>query len=482
MTRVLIRTFVCWAVAFALNGCVSGFELDEDPLFACLTDGDCLDGYRCLDKGQPYLYGVCRPVVADPCADGWLGEGESDVDCGGTCTACPVNSTCSAGGDCSTGTCEASVCVLRADAAPCEAATQCDSGFCGGPGGGMLCGVPCDAGACSEPNDVCVSGVCVSSALCVDEGAGVFVGPACLCARCSATSTCASAVHRIECVCDPVTATAGDDVYLPGESSVQQHAEPVGVGQLGMWKVLSESPGSAVGTGEFADPSAADTLFTGTPDSAYVLGWEVSNDCDSVTDEVFVSFDPCDGHRTLRDDRDGLTYPVLPLFENCWMTQNLNFGAFVPSDSLAMPGDDGLSQKFCQEDDTANCDAGYGGLYLHDEAMAYGHNGPQGVCPEGWQLGTLDQWRTLLGGGWDMLALGEVPEALDSWGFAAMLGGKLDFGSGFTGFHAYNYNWTSDACSADTCPAHKVYYDNSISSPYNLPFISAATVRCLKTR
>ena len=45
---------------------------------------------------------------ADQCSDGSKDNGETDIDCGGTCAPskkCPVNGGCANDGDCVTGAC-----------------------------------------------------------------------------------------------------------------------------------------------------------------------------------------------------------------------------------------------------------------------------------------------------------------------------------------------------------------------------------------
>lgn len=53
--------------------------------------------------------------LADACADGQIGEGETDVDCGGeACGRCAVGLACERDQDCETKRCERGIC------APCK--------------------------------------------------------------------------------------------------------------------------------------------------------------------------------------------------------------------------------------------------------------------------------------------------------------------------------------------------------------------------
>ncbi|MEM6990613.1 MAG: hypothetical protein AAF721_08955 [Myxococcota bacterium] len=48
---------------------------------------------------------------ADACANGILDGDETDVDCGGSCTACPIGGACGARSDCAAGACDGGSCV-----------------------------------------------------------------------------------------------------------------------------------------------------------------------------------------------------------------------------------------------------------------------------------------------------------------------------------------------------------------------------------
>jgi len=55
----------------------------------------------------------------------------------------------------------------------------------------------------------------------------------------------------------------------------------------------------------------------------------------------------------------------------------------------------GVIEKYCYNDDTANCSI-YGGLYQWNEAMNYSQTpGAQGICPDGWHIPTDEEWCTL---------------------------------------------------------------------------------------
>lgn len=74
-----------------------------------------------------------------------------------------------------------------------------------------------------------------------------------------------------------------------------------------------------------------------------------------------------------------------------WMKQNLNVGTMI---SGGVPqANNGTVEKYCYDNIESNC-AIYGGLYQWDEAMQYA-TAPQGICPNGWHIPTVEDYQTL---------------------------------------------------------------------------------------
>lgn len=92
------------------------------------------------------------------------------------------------------------------------------------------------------------------------------------------------------------------------------------------------------------------------------------------------------------DPRDGRTYKTVRIGDQVWMAENLNYGGVVADCDQR---NNGIVEKtFYQNDSTLG--AIYGGLYTWDEAMNYQKTeGSQGICPEGWHIPTLSEWRQL---------------------------------------------------------------------------------------
>lgn len=97
----------------------------------------------------------------------------------------------------------------------------------------------------------------------------------------------------------------------------------------------------------------------------------------------------------LVDNRDGQTYRVVAIGNEVWMAENLNYEY-----------NDGV-QSICFKEDSLDCQT-YGRLYTWAGAMAldeskYGFHGSagvltyphQGVCPDGWHIPSVDEFRKL---------------------------------------------------------------------------------------
>ena len=77
----------------------------------------------------------------------------------------------------------------------------------------------------------------------------------------------------------------------------------------------------------------------------------------------------------------------------CWMTENLNVGVKIPLTQVSQ--DNGIIEKYCYDDNEANCDI-YGGLYYWSEAMQYTKTEKaQGICPPGWHIPSDGEWMAL---------------------------------------------------------------------------------------
>ncbi|MBF0433486.1 MAG: hypothetical protein HQK83_19570, partial [Fibrobacteria bacterium] len=103
----------------------------------------------------------------------------------------------------------------------------------------------------------------------------------------------------------------------------------------------------------------------------------------------------------LKDERDGKIYKVVKLDDQWWLGENLNY----KPDS---------GQNACYANQETNCDV-YGMLYNYRTATADYHGNGKDVCPVGWRLPTLQEYKDLIAwaGGDD--AACEKLKTFDGW-------------------------------------------------------------------
>jgi len=195
---------------------------------------------------------------------------------------------------------------------------------------------------------------------------------------------------------------------------------------------------------------------------------------DSESKMVYVSDnigggEPCPGTPTVTD-ADGNVYNTVQIGNQCWMKENLNVGIRIDGNQEMTDND--IIEKYCYDNDQANCDI-YGGLYGWYEMMQYAtQEGTQGICPEGWHIPTevdLDYLSNYLGG--SNVAGGKLKEkgtfhwespnegATNESGFTGLPSGGHVFG-GFSNLRVKGYFWTSSINDEFTCWGYHLYYNN----------------------
>ncbi len=89
----------------------------------------------------------------------------------------------------------------------------------------------------------------------------------------------------------------------------------------------------------------------------------------------------------MTDPRDGQTYQIVKIGDQCWMAENLNY--YTPSGS------------WYYNNDSLNYAETHGRLYLGEFALAEskstGNNSESahGICPPGWHIPTVEEWEQL---------------------------------------------------------------------------------------
>ncbi|MBP6977713.1 MAG: proprotein convertase P-domain-containing protein, partial [Lentimicrobiaceae bacterium] len=307
-----------------------------------------------------------------------------------------------------------------------------------------------------------------------------------------------SAVRCVkDCTPFPIKANAGpDQVLVPGTSTTLAGNTPTS--GSGQWTIITGSGGT------ITDPLNPVSTFQGQACSEYTLRWTITTVCGYTFDNVTIVFAPtepfsCGG--LLEDCRDGKEYATVQIGTQCWMAENLNIGTMVlNNDDGQLQTDNGVFEKYCYDDDPANCET-YGGLYEWREAMQYSEEeGSQGICPYGWYLPSDNEWtvlRELLGGeeiaGGKMKSVGTLEEGTGLWhapntaatnesGFTALPSGYRDFS--FGGYFAYLGNscdfWTSTQSNVHLAFYYTLYYTSGALERETLSKFAGFGIRCVQ--
>ena len=217
--------------------------------------------------------------------------------------------------------------------------------------------------------------------------------------------------------------------------------------------------------------------------------------------------DACGDATSITDPRDGKTYSIVAIGNQCWMSQNLNYDSGCSSNVWSDYYD--TVWCGCHGNIASNCTT-LGKLYQWSAAMAGSVTpGAQGVCPSGWHLPTDTEFFTLstylsgqsqyfCGGvsnnidkalasvsGWRSSATacapGNTPGANNSTGFNGIPGGSRNYDGVFRSIDLMLNLWTSTPSAAN---ANYRYLHYGGAANFRMTIsdqkISAYSVRCIK--
>jgi uncharacterized protein (TIGR02145 family) len=160
----------------------------------------------------------------------------------------------------------------------------------------------------------------------------------------------------------------------------------------------------------------------------------------------------CKGKSAITDSRDGQVYPIVQIGSQCWLQKNMEY----------MSG----SSVCLFREDLSECDTVWGKLYDWETATI--------VCPRGWHLPSLDEFKVLVNylGGPD-IAGGKMKErdtihwsrpnagATNESGFTARAAGYYQEPSLY-GLKDNAYFWTSSEVNIER--AYLLTLDNDLGS------------------
>ncbi len=181
----------------------------------------------------------------------------------------------------------------------------------------------------------------------------------------------------------------------------------------------------------------------------------------------------------------GKMYHTVQIGTQCWLKENLDVGTMIQGSQD--PTNNGVIEKYCYGDDTANC-AIYGALYQWREAMRYDYiPGSQGICPPGWHFPSMAEFQTLSdiagGNGNALKAMGEGHSGgagTNATGFSALLAGWRTYAGSFTDLGTMTGIWISEF--GDLGPRRMELYgsDSQIQLGNTFDTYYGFAVRCLK--
>ena len=200
--------------------------------------------------------------------------------------------------------------------------------------------------------------------------------------------------------------------------------------------------------------------------------------------------DACDGIQFV--DYEGKSYSTVLIGNQCWFKENLDVGMMISASGNQYQEDNGITEKFCYQDDVTNCSV-YGGLYQWNEMMNYTtQEGNQGICPLGWHIPSDNDWNILIGYlGEVSVAGGKLKEAgtlhwnspntgaTNVSGFTALPGGDCDGGGGFLGQGIVARFWSSYGID-NWAYYRSLFYDREDVSRNNMGKVNSLSVRCIK--
>jgi len=179
----------------------------------------------------------------------------------------------------------------------------------------------------------------------------------------------------------------------------------------------------------------------------------------------------------------GKVYHTVKIGNQTWLKENLDVGVMIDN----FQSNNGTIEKYCYNNDTANCNK-YGGLYQWDEAMAYDTtSGTKGICPTGWHIPTKAEFETL------MAAVGNDGNKLkredqgtgrgvgtNTSGFSAMLAGDRYYNGYFEGLGSTTYFLGSTEYGAVT--AYGISLQDAVSNIHMGDFYKdyGFSIRCIK--
>jgi uncharacterized protein (TIGR02145 family) len=180
--------------------------------------------------------------------------------------------------------------------------------------------------------------------------------------------------------------------------------------------------------------------------------------------------------RILTDIRDGKAYPTVKIGTQCWMAENLDYGAEIPYDQHQR--DNCSVEKYKNPASSIQHPASG---YQWDELMQYDETlSTQGLCPPAWHVPTESDWNTLFAN-WTNNGLAAWPLLSTGYsGFDAFVSGAYHMNETYDWLNFATMFWSSTSHGPNKAWAHGM--NNTAPSVSQYPSLrsNAFSVRCIK--
>lgn len=195
----------------------------------------------------------------------------------------------------------------------------------------------------------------------------------------------------------------------------------------------------------------------------------------------------CDGSTSFIDPRDGQSYEIVQIGNQCWFAENLRLEGGVPEITDAVDWQFTLNNQqpgWCHYDNMESFGLTYGKLY-NWYAVNTGT-----LCPDGWHIPIDEEWSELedfLGGssiaggklkatfGWSEPNTG----ATDETGFTGLPGGIRNDGGFFENNGEQGYWWSSTQSGSGWAMMRRLGYDSNNLSSTAIAFRNGISCRCI---
>ena len=213
-------------------------------------------------------------------------------------------------------------------------------------------------------------------------------------------------------------------------------------------------------------------------------------------------FNPDIDYGSMTDERDGKVYRTVKIGKQNWMAENLNYD---PGQACCA---DKYDWNWCFDKDPKKCEVA-GRLYTWaaaiDSAKLYTEKSIDcgyeqmcslpdtvyGICPPGWHLPTLEEWKILFRTAGNLSVAGlalrsqtgwsDIDGGTDAFGFSALPVGKRDsYGGSFGEDGHYACFWSATDYVGSAAYYVDMGIDNEHASLMNISKKNAFSVRCVE--